>query len=80
MNKKDEKRIRDIVAEAQRALGFAQGKTKADLETDTMLAYAVTHCLLIIGEAAIQGIRRNAPTLPTDRMAKYGRYAQSNCS
>jgi uncharacterized protein with HEPN domain len=52
MNKKDEKRVRDIMAEAQRALGFSQGKTKADLDTNTMLAYAITHCLLIIGEAA----------------------------
>ena len=52
MNKKDEKRVRYIMAEAQRALGFSQGKTKADLDTNTMLAYAITHCLLIIGEAA----------------------------
>lgn len=52
MNTKDEKRIHDIVAEAHRALAFAQGKTREDLETDTMFAYAVTHCLLIIGEAA----------------------------
>lgn len=37
---------------AEKALEFAQGKSRADLQNDQMLAFALIRCLEIIGEAA----------------------------
>ena len=47
--------------------GYASGRTKSDLVTDTMLARALVKCLEIVGEAA-SGIsketKESAQTIP----------------
>ena len=52
MNKKDKKRLFDMLTEAKRSQKFASGKSLEDLYNDDMLAYAIVRCLEIIGEAA----------------------------
>ncbi|NCO96422.1 MAG: DUF86 domain-containing protein [Armatimonadetes bacterium] len=39
---------------AREGIGFAQGKYRQDLDSDRKLAYALTHVIEIIGEAANQ--------------------------
>jgi uncharacterized protein with HEPN domain len=36
----------------RQALDFACGKSRADLETDVMLVFAITRAIEIVGEAA----------------------------
>lgn len=45
-------RLRHMRDAAQKAIQFAQNKTRADLETDEMLALSLVKCIEIIGEAA----------------------------
>lgn len=45
-------RIRHMVDAAEAALGFVQGRARADLDTDTMLRYALVRAVEIVGEAA----------------------------
>ncbi|NLF03265.1 MAG: DUF86 domain-containing protein [Anaerolineales bacterium] len=52
MPKADEVRLRHMLDAGREALGYVQGRSRADLESDTMLARAVVRCLEIIGEAA----------------------------
>lgn len=52
MNERDPALIDDMQNEARRALKFIQGRTRADLDDDDLLAYAVVRALEIIGEAA----------------------------
>ena len=52
---------------AQEALTFAEGKTRADLESNRMLAHALVGCLRIVGEAARQvssKARQEFPAIP----------------
>ena len=48
----DVTRLRHMDEAAHLALGFAAGRTRAYLETDQMLLFALLKCLEIIGEAA----------------------------
>jgi uncharacterized protein with HEPN domain len=60
-------RIRHIVEAAQMAQGFVEGRRRADLDTDTMLLFAVVQVIQIIGEAAsrVSPERRAAtPSVP----------------
>lgn len=56
-----------MIEAAEEALGFAQGRTRSDLETDRMLTRALPQSITILGEAAsrvsAQG-RSAAPTIP----------------
>ncbi|NLG27491.1 MAG: DUF86 domain-containing protein [Chloroflexi bacterium] len=52
MPKADEVRLRHMLDAGREALGYAEGRSRADLESDTMLARAVVRCLEIVGEAA----------------------------
>ena len=54
MNEKDNTRLRDMLDNAQRAIKFASGKQRNDLDSDEMLAFAIVRCLEIVGEAASQ--------------------------
>jgi uncharacterized protein with HEPN domain len=52
---------------ARQAMGFAQGKSRKDLDTDAMLARALMHAILEIGEAASrtsEAGRSRAPEVP----------------
>jgi len=45
-------RLRHMLDYAREGIGFAQGKYRQDLDSDRKLAYALTHVIEIIGEAA----------------------------
>ena len=52
---------------ARQAMGFAQGKSRKSLDTDPMLARALMHAILEIGEAASRTSdagRSRAPEVP----------------
>lgn len=44
--------LQQILSHAEEAVALAQGKTRADLDTDRMLNLALTRLLEIVGEAA----------------------------
>lgn len=48
----DDTRLRHMHDAAREAVGFAQGRTRDDLETDRMLMHSLVRCLEIMGEAA----------------------------
>lgn len=48
----DVARLRHMLDAAEEALGFAQGKSRADLDSDRMFARAVVQDIEIVGEAA----------------------------
>jgi uncharacterized protein with HEPN domain len=52
MNEYDETRLRDMLDESRVVKQFITGHTRSDLDTDTMLAYAVIRAIEVIGEAA----------------------------
>ncbi|MFQ3648294.1 MAG: HepT-like ribonuclease domain-containing protein [Anaerolinea sp.] len=52
LNERDASRLRDMLENARLARQFMQGKGRADLDTDPLLAYAVVRALEVIGEAA----------------------------
>jgi uncharacterized protein with HEPN domain len=52
MNARDEVRLRHMLDAAHEALGFAEGRTRADLDTNQMLVRALSMMIGIIGEAA----------------------------
>lgn len=43
-----------MIEAAEQALGFLQGRQRADLDTDSMLCLALTRAVEIVGEAASQ--------------------------
>lgn len=54
MNEQDETRLRDMLDAAYKARQFAAGRTRAALDEDEMLAFALVRALEIVGEAASQ--------------------------
>ena len=48
----DSDRFLHMLEAARDAVAFGSGRSRADLESDRMLAYALVRCLEIIGEAA----------------------------
>lgn len=50
----DQVRIRHLVEAAEKAVGYAEGKQRADLDTDELLRLALTKLVEIVGEAAKQ--------------------------
>lgn len=52
MNEFDETRLRDMLDETRHVAEFIEGHTRSDLDTNTMLAYAVVRAIEVIGEAA----------------------------
>jgi uncharacterized protein len=48
----DSNRVRHMVDAAESALGFMKGRSRADLDKDKMLLFAVVRALEIVGEAA----------------------------
>jgi len=67
MRKEDDARLRHMRDAARQAIGFAEGRSRADLDTDLMLVFALVKALEIIGEAAHQvsdPTRNEVPELP----------------
>ena len=52
MQRKDRVRLEDMLDNAEKALGFVNGRKRDDLETDVMLRYAVVRAIEVVGEAA----------------------------
>jgi uncharacterized protein with HEPN domain len=52
LNPHDQVRLRHIADAFDAALLFAGGRTRADLDNDAMLLYALVHAMMIAGEAA----------------------------
>lgn len=52
MNERDEMRLRDMLDAARKACQFAGGKTRQQLDTDDMFAFALVRAIEIVGEAA----------------------------
>ncbi len=52
MQPDDRIRIRHMIEAAETALGFVAGRERADLDSDTMLLFALVRAIEIIGEAA----------------------------
>lgn len=48
----DSTRLKHMRDAAQKAVRFAQGKTRSDLESDEMLSLSLVKCIEILGEAA----------------------------
>ena len=71
MFKDDDVRIRHILDAAREAIGFADGRSRADLDANRMLNLSLVRLLEIIGEAA-RGIspqfRQAHPDLPWKKM------------
>jgi uncharacterized protein with HEPN domain len=67
MLRPDQHRVRHIIDAAKQALVFAEGRSREDLDSDTMLAFALVRCIEIIGEAATylsEDARAEAPQIP----------------
>lgn len=67
MDTDDLSRLRHMLEAAQEALAFAEGKNRADLESDRMLSRALVECLRVAGEAARQvssETRQEYPAIP----------------
>jgi len=52
MRRDDLIRIRHMLEAGQKAVSFAAGRTKADLDEDDMLAFALMKAIEVMGEAA----------------------------
>ncbi|MCI0399989.1 MAG: DUF86 domain-containing protein [Gammaproteobacteria bacterium] len=67
MRKEDDVRLRHMRDAARQAIGFAEDRSRADLDTDLMPVFALVKALEIIGEAANQvsdPTRNEVPELP----------------
>jgi uncharacterized protein with HEPN domain len=63
----DHDRLSHMLEAAREAVGYAQDRTREDLETDRTLMHSLVHCLEIVGEAASQvspGVREASPQIP----------------
>jgi len=63
----DRVRLQHMLEAARRAVGFVEGRTRADLDTDAMLEHALLSTMAIIGEAAARTTdvgRSRVPGLP----------------
>ena len=71
MRPEDGIRIRHMLEAAQSARQFVAGRQRSDLDTDTMLLFAVVQALQIVGEAASKislETRSAAPSVPWARI------------
>lgn len=67
----DLNRLRPMLDAASEALGFAQGKSRADLDNNRMLVLSLVKDIEIIGEAAYQiseSTRQMIPSIPWDEI------------
>ena len=64
MSPRDRIRLRHMVDASEEALRFAQGRTRADLETDLMLRFALVQAVQIVGEAASKVSTEGRAVLP----------------
>ncbi len=63
----DRARLAHVAGYASQAISFASRRTRADLDSDPVLAYALIRCLEVAGEAAAQlsvETREALPAIP----------------
>lgn len=60
----DSTRLKHMRDAAQKAIQFAQSKTRNDLESDEMLALSLVKCIEILGEAASRITREKQNQFP----------------
>ena len=71
MRKDDEIRLLHMLDAAREAVGFAQGRTRGDLDNDRQLVLALVKDVEIVGEAATQvtePTRQDLPEIPWERI------------
>ncbi len=68
MHKKDDVRLRHMRDAARRAVEFAKGRNRADLDLDLMLVFALVKAIEIVGEAANQASSSTARTISRDSL------------
>lgn len=61
---RDEVRLRHMLEASEQALQFALGRTRADLDADAMLRFAMVHAITIVGEAASKVSEPTRAALP----------------
>ena len=67
MSLDDATRLRHMLAAAEEAVGFAAGRTRADLDHERMLSLALVRLIEVIGEAAANvtpAMRSAHPEIP----------------
>lgn len=67
----DRERFEHMLRAARDAISYARGRTRQDLDLDSMLLRALTNCVQVIGEAAARTTdagRNMAPSLPWTKM------------
>jgi len=67
LSKPDRIRLRHMLDASREAIGYAEGRSRGDLGTDTMLARALVKCIEIVGEAASRAseeTRKRAAAIP----------------
>ena len=64
MTPDDAVRIRHMIEAAEAAAGFIAGKTRADLDRDRMLLFALVRAIEIIGEAASRVTPQTRAAIP----------------
>ncbi|TMG05853.1 MAG: DUF86 domain-containing protein [Chloroflexi bacterium] len=52
MKPRDDERLQDMLESARKAVRFARGKSRSDLDTDELLSLGLVRLIEIIGEAA----------------------------
>ena len=70
--KDDNIRLRHMLDYAQKAVQFTKGRSRADLDTNEMLALAVIHLIEIIGEASrsvSEEFREKHPEIPWEQIS-----------
>jgi len=73
MQRDDSVCVRHILDAARKAIAFSQNNTRADLDSNEMLALSLVHPLEIVGEAANGvsiGFRDKHPDIPWKRMVE----------
>ena len=71
MDNRDIIRLREMADASRKAVNFAKGRGRADLDNDEMFALAIIRLLEIVGEAAkgiSEDIRRRHPEIPWNQV------------
>lgn len=69
MRADDAVRIRHMIDAAESALDFTRGRTRTDLDKDTMLQFALVRAVEVVGEAASKISAEGRAELPQVRWA-----------
>jgi uncharacterized protein with HEPN domain len=67
---RDEIYLRHMLQHAQAAIRLAAGRTRADLDADELLRYALIHLVCMTGEAGMRVFRSSQTTTSRDRMER----------